>query len=78
MTHVQPFGLCLSFPVRFWAGQGEREHTTSPTPGFPGGNWPRRRPGRWRWNSCCCKEPKGVAGRAGDDAPGKQTGMRKG
>lgn len=52
---------------------------TSPTPGFPGGSFGRDGGrGGGGGGVALPQGTKGVAGRAGDDAPGKQAGVKKG
>lgn len=77
MTHVQAFWLLFVIPtVCVWASQDRREHTTSPTPGFPGGSFGRDGGrGGGGGGVVLLQGTKGVAGRAGDDAPGKQAGI---
>lgn len=78
MTHVQAFGLCHSHCMLL-SGTGRREHTTSPTPGFPGGSFGRDGGrGGGGGGVVLLQGTKGVAGRAGDDAPEKQAGIKKG
>lgn len=52
----------------------------SPTPGFPGGSFGRDggRGGGGGGVLLPLQGPEGVAGRAGDDAPGTQTGVSSG
>lgn len=78
MTRIQALGLLFVIPTGcFWAGQGRREHTTSPTPGFPGGSFGRDGGrGGGGGGVVVLQRTKGVAGRAGDDAPEKQAGVK--
>lgn len=58
-----------------WMG-GLKGRGTSPTPGFPGGSFGRDGGrGGGGGGVVLLQGTKGVAGRAGDDAPGKQAGI---